>query len=261
MFPVFMAKTRGSYSSSGDNCALIRVRPDKSIWQFGPYEASRISYAVQPDLYMAFLDGALAHLAVVDLPQLRPYNPVRGIRTGDRVPRSRLRVVLHVADDRNGYLRRTTSCITCSTVRSTDPSAPRLACRWACSSRYSSSPVPRTSLPTFHVSLEEVLIAMRVLVVITPLISYPVTYKICKELQAAKGGKRKVANTVTRSEEGEYVATPGRSTLTTCTATSPPCKCRASLRRRPTRSKRAWHPSRGALDGLTRARQIISRTI
>jgi ubiquinol-cytochrome c reductase cytochrome b subunit len=61
----------------------------------------------------------------------------------------------------------------------------------------------------FHVSLEEVLIAMRVLVVITPLISYPVTYKICKELQASKGsGKRKVANTVTRSEEGEYIATP-----------------------------------------------------
>ena len=61
----------------------------------------------------------------------------------------------------------------------------------------------------FHVSLEEVLIAMRVLVVIVPIITFPITYKICKELQESHGGgKRKTANTVTRSETGEYVATP-----------------------------------------------------
>ena len=36
--------------------AFAQINP---IWQFGPYTASRISYAVQPDWYMGFLDGAL----------------------------------------------------------------------------------------------------------------------------------------------------------------------------------------------------------
>jgi hypothetical protein len=34
-----------------------------------------------------------------------------------------------------------------------------------------------------------------------------VTYYLCKELQAADGGKRKRANVVSRTVSGEYVAT------------------------------------------------------
>jgi ubiquinol-cytochrome c reductase cytochrome b subunit len=61
----------------------------------------------------------------------------------------------------------------------------------------------------FHLSLNTVLWAMRVLVIVTPLIAYPLTYKICLELQGIKrGGKRKTPNVVTRSVEGEYIATP-----------------------------------------------------
>ena len=47
------------------------------------------------------------------------------------------------------------------------------------------------------------------MVIITPLIAYPLTYKICLELQGIKrGGKRKTPNVVSRSVEGEYIATP-----------------------------------------------------
>jgi len=60
MFPVFMAKTTGFLFIVGGITALLgafaQVNP---IWQFGPYDAARISYAVQPDWYMGFLDGAL----------------------------------------------------------------------------------------------------------------------------------------------------------------------------------------------------------
>ena len=50
---------------------------------------------------------------------------------------------------------------------------------------------------------------MRVLVILSPVVAYPVTWKICKEVQAVKGGgKRKTTNVVTRTEEGEYIATP-----------------------------------------------------
>ena len=61
----------------------------------------------------------------------------------------------------------------------------------------------------FRLPLNEVLWAMRILVIISPFVAYPITWKICKELQAVKGGgKRKTTNVVTRSADGEYVATP-----------------------------------------------------
>ncbi len=59
----------------------------------------------------------------------------------------------------------------------------------------------------FHVSLNTVLIAMRYLVILSPIVAYPITYKICKELQGLKGsGKRKTPNVVSRTAEGEYTA-------------------------------------------------------
>jgi ubiquinol-cytochrome c reductase cytochrome b subunit len=60
MFPVFMAKTTGFlFVISGITALLGAFAQVNPIWQFGPYDASRISYAVQPDWYMGFLDGAL----------------------------------------------------------------------------------------------------------------------------------------------------------------------------------------------------------
>ena len=61
----------------------------------------------------------------------------------------------------------------------------------------------------FRLPLTEVLWAMRILVILSPFIAYPITWKICKEIQAVHGGgKRKVTNVVTRTAQGEYVATP-----------------------------------------------------
>ena len=60
MFPVFMAKTTGFlFIVAGFTALLGAFAQINPIWQFGPYDASRISYAVQPDFYMGFLDGAL----------------------------------------------------------------------------------------------------------------------------------------------------------------------------------------------------------
>jgi hypothetical protein len=48
---------------------------------------------------------------------------------------------------------------------------------------------------------------MRFLVILSPFVAYPITYKICKELQGLKGGgKRKTPNVVSRTAEGEYTA-------------------------------------------------------
>jgi hypothetical protein len=57
----------------------------------------------------------------------------------------------------------------------------------------------------FHVSLNFVLWAFRVLTVVAPIIVGLVTYGICKEMQGVQGiGKRKRALIVHRSAAGEY---------------------------------------------------------
>jgi len=217
--PVFMARPRGSYSSSGDNCALIRVRPDKSHLAVRSLRGLSHLLRRAARLYMAFLDGAL-RIWPSWTSTASAIQSVRGIRTGDRVPRSRLRVVLHVADDRTDiYEGQRAAYLLDRPINR--PKRTALACRWACSSRYSSSPVHDVIANFFHVSLEEVLIAMRVLVVITPLISYPVTYKICKEYKRprAESARWPIRSRVPRKANTSL--RPRRSTLTTCTATSP----------------------------------------
>jgi hypothetical protein len=58
-----------------------------------------------------------------------------------------------------------------------------------------------------HLSLSSVLWAMRILTFLVPLITYPVTYYLAKEMQHAPGsGKRKTTNVVSRSATGEYLA-------------------------------------------------------
>jgi ubiquinol-cytochrome c reductase cytochrome b subunit len=60
MFPIFIAKTNGFlFIVAGVTALLAGIFEINPIWQFGPYDAAKISYAVQPDYYMGFLDGAL----------------------------------------------------------------------------------------------------------------------------------------------------------------------------------------------------------
>jgi ubiquinol-cytochrome c reductase cytochrome b subunit len=60
MYPTFIAKTTGFlFMVAGVLWALGGLAQINPIWQFGPYEPFKISYAVQPDWYMGWLDGAL----------------------------------------------------------------------------------------------------------------------------------------------------------------------------------------------------------
>ena len=61
MFPTFLAKTTGFlFMVAGATALLGAFAQINPIWQFGSYyNPSKISYAVQPDWYMGWLDGAL----------------------------------------------------------------------------------------------------------------------------------------------------------------------------------------------------------
>jgi len=60
-----------------------------------------------------------------------------------------------------------------------------------------------------HISLNTILVVMRVLTVIVPPIAFYVTMKICQELRDVdNASRRKTPNMVSRTAEGEYVAVP-----------------------------------------------------
>jgi ubiquinol-cytochrome c reductase cytochrome b subunit len=210
MFPVFMAKTTGFLfvvaGITGLLGAFAQVNP---IWQFGPYVASRISYAVQPDWYMGFLDGALriwpswsfhsfghtipfeVFIPAVVLPGLifglaYAWPLIERMVTKDTASHNLL-------DRPSGRPRRTAAGATLLSL---------LIMLFIASST-------DVMANFFKVSLNEVLWTMRILCIITPLITYPVTLKICREVHAVHGGgKRKTPNVVSRTVEGEYLATP-----------------------------------------------------
>jgi ubiquinol-cytochrome c reductase cytochrome b subunit len=210
MFPVFMAKTTGYlFGVSGVIALLGAFAQINPIWQFGPYDASRISYAVQPDFYMGFLDGALrifpswsfmgfghtipleVTIPAVILPGLLfglayAWPALERRVTGDHA-------IHHLLDRPSWRPKRTAAGVAALAL---------LSALFIASST-------DVIANFFHVSLNTVLWAMRVIVVLSPFVAYPITYKICKELQGVQGaGKRKTPNLVLRTDEGEYVAEP-----------------------------------------------------
>ena len=107
MFPTFMAKTTGFLFMVTAATALLgafaQINP---IWQFGSYDASKISYAVQPDWYMGWLDGALRIMPSWELAGFGPYHPPRGLPARRGLPRPHLHHLLLVAGDRETGDRR-----------------------------------------------------------------------------------------------------------------------------------------------------------
>jgi ubiquinol-cytochrome c reductase cytochrome b subunit len=209
MWPTFAAKTTGFlFLTTGITLllgSLVQINP---IWQFGQYRPYQVSYAVQPDWYMGWLDGALrimpsweivfpghmipnAFFPGVLLPGLTfglfymwPF--IEAKLTRDRGehhlldrPRDRpLRTALGAAV--------LAFYFTLFAASATDVLANYLT-----------------------LALNDVLWAFRVLVFVVPLVVGPVTYMVCKELQAVPGaGKRKRANIVLRSAAGGYATVP-----------------------------------------------------
>jgi ubiquinol-cytochrome c reductase cytochrome b subunit len=209
LWPTFAAKTGGFFFlTTGITALLAALFQINPIWQFGQYVPYKVSYAVQPDWYMGWLDSALrimpswepvgfghmipnAFFPGVLLPGLTfgllyawPFVEARF--TKDRAEH-------HLLDKpRDRPLRTAVGAavlafyFTLFAASATDVLANYLT-----------------------LSLNYVLWSFRVLVFAVPLVVGPVTYAVCKELQATPGsGKRKRANIVLRSAAGGYATVP-----------------------------------------------------
>ena len=210
MFPTFMAKTTGFLfmvtAASALLGAFAQINP---IWQFGSYDASKISYAVQPDWYMGWLDGALrimpswefmgfghtipfeVFLPAVVFPGLIfticfAWPMIERRYTGD----NELHNLLDRPRDRP---KRTAAGVAMFALLFTLFAA-------------SSTDVLANF---FKVSLNATLWFFRIAVFVVPIIAGLVTYQLCREMQGVHGiGKRKRAVIVRRSADGEYSTVP-----------------------------------------------------
>ncbi len=210
LFPQFAAKTTGFMlmvtGVLGFLGGYAQINP---IWQFGPYEPTKISYAVQPDWYMGFLDGALrimpswewtawghtipweVFLPAVVFPGLvfnlcLAWPMIERRFTGDHA--------LHNLLDRPRDRPKRTAA-----------GAAMIALLFTVFGASSTDVLANY----FHVSLNEVLWFFRVTVIVVPIVVGVITWKICIELQHVPGAvKRKRAMVVSRTPEGEYVAAP-----------------------------------------------------
>ena len=209
MFPVFMAKTTGFLLMVSGVIALLgafaQINP---IWQFGPYEASRISYAVQPDWYMGFLDGALRIWPSWSFHSFGHTIPFEVFIPAVVLPG----IIFNIAYAWPAIERHFTKDNEMHNLLDRPSNRPKRTAAGVAVLALLSTLFIASSTDVmanfFHLPLTEVLWGMRILVILSPFVAYPITWKICKEVQAVKGvGKRKTTNVVTRTAEGEYVAT------------------------------------------------------
>ena len=207
-YPGFVAKTTGFFFMvTGVLWAMGGLAQINPIWQFGPYEPTKISYAVQPDWYMGWLDGALRimpsweftgfghtipfmiFLPAVLFPGITftlfyawPFLEAR--LTGDRA----LHHLLIRPRDRPLHTAVGSAALAFYFVLFGASATDVLA-------------------NFFQISLNSVLWFFRFAVFIIPIVIFFVAWRLCIDLAHTSGsGSRKRANVVVRSDSGEYEA-------------------------------------------------------
>ena len=208
MFPTFIAKATGFFfMTTGVTAllgALVAINP---IWIYGPYDASKISYAVQPDWYMGWLDGAARIMPAWEFSSFGHTWPLNifvpavlfpGLIFGLCYAWPALERRRHGDNELHNLLDNPRDV-----PHRTAAGAAVLALLFTVFVASSTDVLANF----FHLKLDTVLWAMRFLVIIIPVVVYPLTFKVCQELaELSDAGKRKRAMIVSRTAEGEYVA-------------------------------------------------------
>ncbi len=210
MYPNFILKTTGfMFMVTGVLWALGGLVQINPIWQFGPYQPSKISYAVQPDWYMGWLDGALRIMPswefagfghTIPFEVFLPAVLFPGLSFGLFYAWPFVEAWLTRDHAQHQLLDRPRD-----RPKRTGIGAGFLAfyfCLFAASST-------DVLANFFHISLNIVLWSFRFIVIIVPIIAGFVTWRICLDMAGVPGiGKRKRAVVVVRSAEGQYVTIP-----------------------------------------------------
>ncbi|HEY3941965.1 MAG TPA: ubiquinol-cytochrome c reductase cytochrome b subunit [Acidimicrobiales bacterium] len=208
MFPTFMAKTTGFlFMVTGVLGVLGGLAQINPIWQFGSYQADKISYAVQPDWYMGWLDGALRIMPSWEWTGWGHTLPWEVFFPAVLFPG----LVFNIAFGWPIIERRFTGDNEMHNLLDRPRDRPKRTAFGAAFFTMLFVVFGASSTDVlanyFHVSLNDVLWFFRIAVFVIPVIVYALTWRICVEMQGVIGvGKRKRAMVVTRTASGEYVA-------------------------------------------------------
>ncbi len=210
MFPTFMAKTTGFlFMVFGMTALLGAFAQINPIWQFGSYDASKISYAVQPDWYMGMLDGALRIMPSWELTGFGHTVPLEVFLPAVVFPGLLVGFWLMYP----GLERRLTKDNELHNLLDRPRDRPKRTAAGVAMFAFMFTLFAASSTDVlanfFHVSLNEVLWFFRIAVFVVPVVSAAVAYQLCLEMQGVHGiGKRKRAVIVRRSVQGEYSTVP-----------------------------------------------------
>ncbi len=206
MFPTFMAKTTGfMFMVAGMTALLGAFAQINPIWQFGSYDPSKISYAVQPDWYMGWLDGALRIMPSWEFAGWGHTVPLEVFLPAVIFPG----LIFNICFAWPALERRWTGDNELHNLLDRPRDRPKRTAAGAAMLALLFTLFAASSTDVlanyFHISLNVVLWAFRVLTIVVPIIAGFVTYGICLEMQGVQGiGKRKRAVIVHRSAQGEY---------------------------------------------------------
>jgi ubiquinol-cytochrome c reductase cytochrome b subunit len=210
MYPTFMAKTTGYLLMVTGVLGLLggfaQINP---IWQFGPYTPAKISYAVQPDWYMGWLDGALRIMPSWQWTAWGHTIPWEVFAPAVLFPG----IIFNLCFLWPAIERRFTGDHALHNLLDRPRDRPKRTAAGAAMIALLFTVFGASSTDVlanyFHLSLEQVLWFFRIAVIVVPIIVGLVAWKICIELQHTPGAtKRKRALVVTRTATGEYVAEP-----------------------------------------------------
>jgi ubiquinol-cytochrome c reductase cytochrome b subunit len=209
MFPTFMAKTTGFLLMVAGGIGLLgglaQINP---IWQFGPYtDASKISYAVQPDWYMGFLDGALRIMPSWEWTGWGHTLPWEVFFPAVIFPGLLFNLCLGWPMLERHFTKDTGVHNLLDRPRDRPKRTGAGAAVFALVFTLFAASSTDVLANFFHVSLNEVLWFFRIAVFVVPVVVGFATWRICLEMQGVHGiGKRKRALVVSRTESGEYTA-------------------------------------------------------
>jgi ubiquinol-cytochrome c reductase cytochrome b subunit len=207
MFPTFMAKTTGFlFMVAGATALLGAFAQINPIWQFGSYyNPSKISYAVQPDWYMGWLDGALRIMPSWEFAGAGHTVPLEVFLPAVIFPG----IIFTICFLWPAIERRWTGDNEIHHLLDRPRNRPKRAAAGAAMIALLFTLFAASSTDVlanyFHISLNAVLWFFRIAVFVVPVIAALVTYQLCREMQGVHGiGKRKRAVIVRRSAQGEY---------------------------------------------------------
>jgi ubiquinol-cytochrome c reductase cytochrome b subunit len=211
MFPSFAAKTTGFlFMIAGATALLGAFAQINPIWQFGSYyDASKISYAVQPDWYMGMLDGALRIMPSWEFAGWGHTVPLEVFLPAVVFPTLLIGFWLLYPS----LERRITGDYEMHNLLDRPRDRPKRTAAGVAMFSFMFTLFAASSTDVlanfFHVSLNATLWFFRIAIFVVPIVAALVTYQMCLEMQGVHGiGKRKRAVIVSRSAQGEYSTVP-----------------------------------------------------